>query len=152
MHLRIQRVDWQYKTVFRIAYKARTHAETVLVELTDGCWTGRGEALGVSYHGENVKSMLRQLSGIQSQLQKGVTRAELQRILPPGGARNAVGVGRGTSAIAAARNAGSRSSSARFRSNPRFDGATVCASAATVSSASTRTSMKRTAATARVTP
>jgi L-Ala-D/L-Glu epimerase len=60
------------------------------VRLNDGELTGRGEAIGVSYHGETVESLLTQLTAIRSDLGKGVTRHDLQSLLPPGGARNAV--------------------------------------------------------------
>src|SRR6185503_18165486 len=90
MRLKFQRVDWEYATVFRISYRTQTHAETVLLELTDGDITGRGEALGVSYHGETMESLLEQLSGVAPLLRSGITRAELQTLLPAGGARNAL--------------------------------------------------------------
>jgi L-alanine-DL-glutamate epimerase-like enolase superfamily enzyme len=90
MHVEFRRVDWHYKSVFRIAYQAQTLAETVVVELRDGPRVGRGEALGVSYHGETADSLLQQLIAVKNQLHSGLTREELQVLLPPGGARNAV--------------------------------------------------------------
>jgi L-alanine-DL-glutamate epimerase-like enolase superfamily enzyme len=60
------------------------------VEIVDGEHTGRGEGLGVSYHGETVTSMLDQLSAVAGALAGGISRADLQSVLPAGGARNAV--------------------------------------------------------------
>jgi L-Ala-D/L-Glu epimerase len=90
MHVEFSRVDWPYASVFRIAYRTRTHSETVVVELKDGQLTGRGEALGVGYHGESADSILAQLESVKNDLRNGMSRADLQARLPPGGARNAI--------------------------------------------------------------
>jgi L-alanine-DL-glutamate epimerase-like enolase superfamily enzyme len=90
MEVRFHRVDWPFTSTFRIASRAQTTAETVCIELTDGPLTGRGEATGVFYHGETVDSLLSQLAAIKEILTKGISRASLQELLPPGGARNAV--------------------------------------------------------------
>lgn len=90
MHVEIRRVDWPFVTPFRIAYEVRTHAETVLVELRQGDLIGRGEALGVSYHGETADTILAQLESVRHRCEAGLTRDELQSLLPPGGARNAL--------------------------------------------------------------
>jgi L-alanine-DL-glutamate epimerase-like enolase superfamily enzyme len=76
--------------VFRIAYKTQTHAQTIVVELQEGEWMGRGEALGVSYHGETADSLLEQLTAVSGELRNGPSREELQDLLPPGGARQAI--------------------------------------------------------------
>lgn len=90
MQVSFQRVDWEFASVFRIAYRTRTHAETVLVKLEDGALLGRGEALGVSYHGETPDTILEQLQDVASDLCAGLSREELQHRLPPGGARHAL--------------------------------------------------------------
>jgi L-alanine-DL-glutamate epimerase-like enolase superfamily enzyme len=90
MRVEFHQVDWPFAAPFRISYRVQTTAETVLVELTDGNLTGRGEAMCVSYHGETIDSLLAQLAAVKGELSKGVSRAELQSLLPPGGARNGV--------------------------------------------------------------
>src|SRR6185503_2786027 len=90
MQVRLTQVDWELKSVFRISYKSRTHSRTVVVELQEGELIGRGEALGVSYHGETVDTLLEQLSALAPELRNGVGREQLQNLLPPGGARNAI--------------------------------------------------------------
>ena len=90
MFVDYRQVDWPYSRPFRIAYQTSTVAETVQVRLIDGAHVGRGEALGVSYHGETVESILAQLDAVKSSLRAGVSRADLMTLLPPGGARNAV--------------------------------------------------------------
>lgn len=90
MHVEFHRVDWPFASTFRIAYRARTHAETVLVELKEGDLIGRGEALGVFYHGETPDSIIAQLSHVKQDLTNGISRKDLKAMLPPGGARQAI--------------------------------------------------------------
>lgn len=90
MQVRFHRVDWEFKSAFRIAYRTRSLAQTVVVELQEEDVVGRGEALGVHYHGETVEMLLEQLSAVAGDLRHGVSRAQLQELLPAGGARNAV--------------------------------------------------------------
>lgn len=90
MQVRMQRMDWEFASVFRIAYRTRTHAQTVLVELEEAGLVGRGEAVGVFYHGETGDTLLEQLTAVAGELRNGPTRADLSRLLPPGGARHAV--------------------------------------------------------------
>ena len=51
---------------------------------------GRGEGDGVYYLGESQESMLSQLESVRRQVEAGISRAELQDLLPAGGARNAL--------------------------------------------------------------
>jgi L-alanine-DL-glutamate epimerase-like enolase superfamily enzyme len=90
MELKIKRVDWEYASVFRIAYRARTHAQAIQVELREGELLGRAEALGVSYHGETIETLLEQLTSVRSEIRNGAARADLPALLPAGGARNAL--------------------------------------------------------------
>lgn len=89
MRVDARRVDWEFIQPFRIAYRTRTHAQTVLVELEHEGVIGRGEAAGVSYRGETVDSMLDQLRALP-QTSTVPDRRALQALLPPGGARNAI--------------------------------------------------------------
>lgn len=90
MQIEVRRVAWPYVTPFRIAYQVSTIAETVQVQLKDRSYVGRGEALGVSYHGETVDSMVAQIEQVKAELSQGVSREKLAALLPAGGARNAV--------------------------------------------------------------
>ena len=90
MQVEFRHVDWPFASTFRIAYRAQTIAETVWVELKEGTLTGRGEGMCVFYHGETIDSLLAQLTAVRDDLVKGISRAQLQELLPPGGARNAV--------------------------------------------------------------
>lgn len=89
MKVDTRKVKWPFASVFRISYRAQTAAEGVQVELRDGPLVGRGEGHSVHYHGETADSMLEQLEQISNALSRGISRAELRCLLPPGGARNA---------------------------------------------------------------
>jgi len=86
----IHRVDWEYAAVFKIAYRTRTHSETLLLELEEDGLVGRGEALGVFYHGETIDSLCAQLESLAPQLKGGISRETLPGRIGPGGARNAL--------------------------------------------------------------
>ncbi len=51
---------------------------------------GRGEAAGVDYAGETIDTMRQELAAVAPALEVGVTRSQLQCLLPAGGARNAL--------------------------------------------------------------
>jgi len=75
---------------FRIAYRTRTHAQTVRVRLEHGDDVGAGEALGVSYRGETADTILEQLKEVEPAIRGGISREQLDELLGPGGARNAI--------------------------------------------------------------
>jgi L-alanine-DL-glutamate epimerase-like enolase superfamily enzyme len=77
-----------YKKPFKIAYAVRTELPIVHIALSEGEHTGVGEAIGVSYLGEDQASVLRDLEGVFAAVEAGVDRATLQDLLPAGGARN----------------------------------------------------------------
>jgi L-Ala-D/L-Glu epimerase len=90
MQVRLQRMSWEFTSVFRIAYQVKTHSHALVAELSEGDLIGRGEAIGVSYRGETIDKLVEQLRGVTQQLSPGVARAQLQALLPAGGARNAL--------------------------------------------------------------
>jgi L-Ala-D/L-Glu epimerase len=90
MHLHIDIERWPLKVPFRITGHTFTESEVVVVTLTEGGVSGRGEAAGVYYRGENPQTMARQLEAARALIERGVTRETLRSLLPPGGARNAV--------------------------------------------------------------
>jgi L-alanine-DL-glutamate epimerase-like enolase superfamily enzyme len=74
---------------FRISGHVFTESPVVVVTLCDGLHTGRGEASGAYYLNDDVDAMTAALATVRDGLAGGMTRAELQHALPPGGARNA---------------------------------------------------------------
>ena len=75
---------------FRISGYVFEAQDAVVVTLSDGAHSGRGEASGVYYLGDDAAAMVKALEASRPQIEAGVDRAGLQQLLPPGGARNAV--------------------------------------------------------------
>jgi L-Ala-D/L-Glu epimerase len=61
-----------------------------VVTLRDNDFQGRGEAAGVYYLNDKPDGMLATIEANRDAIEAGLTRQELRRLLPPGGARNAV--------------------------------------------------------------
>lgn len=62
----------------------------VVVELEENGVKGIGECTPYPRYGESDASVLAQIMGIAPQLENGLTREDLQKLLPAGAARNAV--------------------------------------------------------------
>ncbi|HSX56490.1 MAG TPA: enolase C-terminal domain-like protein, partial [Sphingomonas sp.] len=75
---------------FRISGHVFTEAPVVVVTLSDGTHSGRGEAAGVYYLGDDVAAMTAAIEGARAAVEAGITRDGLQSLLPAGGARNAI--------------------------------------------------------------
>jgi L-alanine-DL-glutamate epimerase-like enolase superfamily enzyme len=61
-----------------------------LQDFAYGTHTGSGEAAGVSYKGETVASIREQIDAVTPKIASGISREELQGLMSPGGARNAI--------------------------------------------------------------
>jgi L-alanine-DL-glutamate epimerase-like enolase superfamily enzyme len=79
-----------YRQPFRISGYVFTETAVLLAEISDGTHVGRGEGDGVYYLGDDADHMLRQAQGVVAAIEAGAGRHELQQLLPPGGARNAL--------------------------------------------------------------
>ena len=88
--IKVEEKNWLLRKPFKISRDVATHAETLLCHVSDGTHTGSGEAAGVTYKGESVASIKEQIEAAMPQLADGVSRDELQQLMSPGGARNAV--------------------------------------------------------------
>jgi L-Ala-D/L-Glu epimerase len=81
---------WPLSAPLRISGLTFDMANTVLVTLEKNGHLGRGEAAGVYYRKEDAATMLHEIEGLRSQIERGVSRHALQSMLPCGGARNAL--------------------------------------------------------------
>lgn len=90
MKLTVRKKAWPLREPFIISRATYTHSDVIIVTLQDGQFVGRGEAVGVDYHGETPDGMLAQLEAVRERIEAGLTRAELLKVLPIGGARNAL--------------------------------------------------------------
>lgn len=88
LDLRVER--FPYHRPFRISGHVFTETALLVAELSDGIHTGRGEGAGVYYLGDDIDHMLGQATRVREDIERGATRDELQHLLPPGGARNAL--------------------------------------------------------------
>lgn len=88
MRLAIER--FPYRQPFRIAGHVFEQTEVLVAEIAAGAHRGRGEGAGVYYLGDDAAHMLAQAEDVRPAVEAGATRAELQTMLPPGGARNAI--------------------------------------------------------------
>lgn len=85
---RIER--WEYTYPFRISGYDWTQAELVYVEIENGVFRGRGECAGIYYKDDSPEHCLVEIERMRGALAAGAGRAELQYMLAPGGARNAL--------------------------------------------------------------
>ena len=81
---------WPIAGSFTISRGAKTEAAVVVTTLDDGAHRGRGECTPYSRYGESVDSVMAQIEALRPRLAAGLTRATLQRVMPPGAARNAL--------------------------------------------------------------
>lgn len=90
MQLAVNLEQWPLVAPFKIAGHTFTCAETVVVTVRDGELQGRGEAASVFYLGVTPESIADEVESVRKVVEQGIRRDELQRILPAGGARNAL--------------------------------------------------------------
>ena len=88
--LTIREEGWPLRNPFTIARGAKTEARVLVAEVTDGDAVGRGESVPYARYGESVDSAAALLRSLTNAVSDGLDRAELQRRLPPGAARNAL--------------------------------------------------------------
>jgi len=79
---------WPLEKPFRISRGTRTEAPVVVVTVTDGQYTGRGEGVPIRRYNQTSGAVLAEIESIKSA--PNLNRDHLQNLLPPGAARNAV--------------------------------------------------------------
>jgi len=86
MEISVRHEDFALAEAFTIARGSRTAAEVLTVTVAEGGHRGHGECVPYARYGETRASVATQIKGLPA----AFTRAELQSLLPPGAARNAV--------------------------------------------------------------
>ncbi len=86
--LRIER--WPLARPFVIARGSFTHAAVLVAEIAERGAVGRGEAAGMSARRDTPEGLAAEAETVRAAIEAGAGRAELQSLLPPGGARNAL--------------------------------------------------------------
>ena len=79
---------WPLKQVFRISRGSRTETQVVVVTISDGHHTGRGECVPIRRYNQSVESVLAQIESIKNH--PALDQQSLQKVLPAGAARNAL--------------------------------------------------------------
>jgi L-alanine-DL-glutamate epimerase-like enolase superfamily enzyme len=85
---RIER--WPIAGAFTISRGAKTEAVTVVVEVSRGGVTGRGECVPYPRYGETPEATLAALEAMEEPVARGLDNEALQAAMPPGAARNAL--------------------------------------------------------------
>jgi L-alanine-DL-glutamate epimerase-like enolase superfamily enzyme len=88
--LTVTRRGWALARPFTTARGVETTANVVIAEIFDGDGRGRGECVPLMRYGESIDSVAAALDTMKGAVFSGLDRAELQRALPPGAARNAL--------------------------------------------------------------
>ncbi len=79
---------WPLKQPFRISRGSRTETRVVVVTVTDGQHTGRGEATPIARYNQSVESVVAQIESVKGA--PNLDRVQIRKLLPPGAARNAL--------------------------------------------------------------
>jgi L-Ala-D/L-Glu epimerase len=81
---------WPAIRPFRITGTVWNSFDSIVVEISQDGHVGRGEALGVYYLHETTDSLITQIEHVARRVESGIDRDALNKLLPPGGARNAI--------------------------------------------------------------
>jgi L-alanine-DL-glutamate epimerase-like enolase superfamily enzyme len=88
--LTVRREAMRLAEPFRISGYLFEAMPAIVVTLSDGRFTGRGEAAGVYYLDDDPAHMESEIERCRAAIEAGVDRETLRALLPAGGARNAV--------------------------------------------------------------
>jgi L-alanine-DL-glutamate epimerase-like enolase superfamily enzyme len=75
---------------FRISGYVFEDSEVVVVTLSDGDHLGRGEGAGAYYLGDDGDRMMADIEAARGEIEAGIDRRQLQKLMPAAGGRNAV--------------------------------------------------------------
>jgi len=82
--------SWPIAGAFTISRGAKTEARVVVASVSQHGLTGYGECVPYSRYGENEKDVVAAIKAQQPAIADGMSREELQRVMPRGAARNAL--------------------------------------------------------------
>ena len=90
LSLRLHVERWPIRGAFTIARGSKREAVVVVAEIGGGPHTGRGECVPYARYGESVEGVVAAIEGCRPALTKGLDRTQLDELLPPSAARNAL--------------------------------------------------------------
>jgi L-alanine-DL-glutamate epimerase-like enolase superfamily enzyme len=88
--LQVEKAAIRFAEPFRITGYVFEAMPSIIARIGEGGCIGRGEAAGVYYLGDDQQHMLQAVEQVRQQVEDGLSREELQQLLPPCGARNAL--------------------------------------------------------------
>jgi L-alanine-DL-glutamate epimerase-like enolase superfamily enzyme len=88
--LTLERAAIRFAEPFRISGYVFEAMPSIVATISDGDHFGRGEAAGVYYLGDDQDGMIAAIEKVRRPVESGLTRFDLQSLLPPCGARNAL--------------------------------------------------------------
>lgn len=90
LELQARHESWPIAGSFRISRGAKTSAEVVVAEVTDGTHTGRGECVPYARYDETVEGVLAAIRAQADTVAGEVSPEALCSVMPAGAARNAI--------------------------------------------------------------
>ena len=90
LSLSVRTESWPIAGAFSISRGAKTEAQVVVAELSDGRHKGRGECVPYARYDEIVAGVMAALEAVGNRLGFGLDRTALQQAMPAGAARNAL--------------------------------------------------------------
>src|SRR3954451_8009799 len=90
LSLTVRTERWPIAGAFSISRGAKTEAQVVVVELSDGRHCGRGECVPYARYAETTARVTAALGASGNRLASGLDRMALQQAMPAGAARNAL--------------------------------------------------------------
>ena len=90
LSLSVRSERWPIAGSFSISRGAKTEAQVVVAELSDGRHRGYGECVPYERYRETVKGVIEALGKVGKRLAFGLDRLALQQAMPAGAARNAL--------------------------------------------------------------
>ena len=90
LKLEISHECWPIAGGFTISRGTKTAADVVIARLDDGQHQGWGECVPYARYGESIASVTDQLRSVADAVAGGANRAEIQSLIAPGAARNAL--------------------------------------------------------------
>jgi L-Ala-D/L-Glu epimerase len=88
--LTVEKAAIRFAEPFRITGYVFDAMPSIVARIAEGDCVGRGEAAGVYYLGDDQQQMLQTVEQVRRQVEDGLSRDDLQQLLPPCGGRNAL--------------------------------------------------------------
>jgi L-alanine-DL-glutamate epimerase-like enolase superfamily enzyme len=88
--LEVRLETFAYKAPFRISGYTFDEASVILAIIGQDGIEGRGESSGIYFIGETAQSMAADIEAYRAEITSGLSRSELQSVMPANGARNAL--------------------------------------------------------------